>query len=78
MTTDEKIIAGIASRFLDIPTLEIRNLDSLDFHEVCVANLKSALEAAFMAGRVIEARMLFTPLNPDSMLRGILRETGTW
>lgn len=52
MNTHDKIIAGIASRFLDIPTLETHNSDSLDFHEVCVSNLKEALEAAFMAGQL--------------------------
>jgi sulfate adenylyltransferase subunit 1 (EFTu-like GTPase family) len=41
----------IAQRILDIDTLQTRNNDSLDFHEVAVWTIKEALEAAFEAGR---------------------------
>lgn len=44
-------IAKIAQEMLDIDTLETRNSDSLDFHEVSVWGIKSALEAAYKAGR---------------------------
>ncbi|HNO80578.1 MAG TPA: hypothetical protein PKN33_21230 [Phycisphaerae bacterium] len=35
---------------LGIETLETRNLDSLDFHEVSVASLKRVLQRAFVLG----------------------------
>ncbi|MDO4659800.1 hypothetical protein [Streptococcus sp.] len=39
----------IAKQYLNVPTLERRNTDSLDFHEVSVWSLKAALEAAYQA-----------------------------
>lgn len=41
----------IAERHLFLETLETRNLDRLDFHDVAVWAIRSALEAAFEAGR---------------------------
>ena len=41
----------IASTTLDVETLETRHADRLDFHEVSVWALKSALEAAYQAGQ---------------------------
>ena len=41
----------IAERHLFLETLETRNSDSLDFHEHAVWAIRSALEAAFEAGR---------------------------
>lgn len=41
----------IAERHLFLETLETRNSDSLDFHDVAVWAIRSALEAAFEAGR---------------------------
>ena len=35
---------------LDIETLETRNRDALDFHEVSVAAIRDAIEIAFEAG----------------------------
>jgi len=49
----EQIIQKIAADHLFIDTLETRNADSLDFHEVSVWSIKSALQAAFDAGRTI-------------------------
>lgn len=40
----------IVKQYLNVPTLERRNTDSLDFHEVSVWSLKAALEAAYQAG----------------------------
>ena len=40
-----------ASRHLHLETLETRNSDGLDFHEVAVWSIRAALEAAFEAGR---------------------------
>lgn len=45
-------IENIASTCLGIETLESRNSDSLDFHNVGVWSLKQALEAAYLAGMV--------------------------
>ena len=41
----------IAERHLFLETLETRNWDRLDFHDVAVWAICSALEAAFEAGR---------------------------
>ena len=50
MNRDEELRA-IAARILDVPTLERRNRDHLDFHELPVWLIKAALEAAFNAGQ---------------------------
>lgn len=49
----EQIIQNIAADHLFIDTLETRNADSLDFHEVSVWSIKNALKAAFDAARKI-------------------------
>jgi hypothetical protein len=41
----------IAAKFFYTETLETRNSDSLDFHEVAVWNIKSALEEAYKLGQ---------------------------
>ena len=51
MTDVDKIIADIANQQLRIETLETRNSDSLDFHDVSVWGLRTALLCAFEAGR---------------------------
>ncbi len=43
-------LASIARRVLRIPTLDARNSDSLDFHEVSVWELLTALRLAYRAG----------------------------
>lgn len=50
MTTNA-IIHQIARRHLGIETLAVRNSDSLDFHDVGVAGVSAALQAAFEAGQ---------------------------
>jgi hypothetical protein len=50
MTPIFDALADIAHRYLDIPTLEKRRSDSLDFHEVSVWSVKDALWAAYQAG----------------------------
>jgi hypothetical protein len=47
----ETLLQQIALDHLFIETLETRNSDRLDFHEVSVWGVKSALMAAFEAGR---------------------------
>jgi hypothetical protein len=43
--------AKIAGEILDLETLETRRMDSLDFHELAVWEIREALEAAYNAGR---------------------------
>jgi hypothetical protein len=47
----QEAIARIAARILGIGTLDTRHSDALDFHELSVAGLRRALEAAYEAGR---------------------------
>ena len=50
MTPIEQLLTQIAREHLSIETLETRRSDSLDFHDVAVWCVRSALEAAFNAG----------------------------
>jgi len=54
--TIESILARIAKEHMQIETLQTRNHDALDFHTVAVWEAKSALQAAYDAGRA-EGRM---------------------
>lgn len=47
----DELLAKIAKENLHIETLETRNSDGLDFHEVSVWGVKEALERAYEAGR---------------------------
>lgn len=47
----EALLLEIAARHFHLETLETRNRDSLDFHEVAVWSIRAALEAAFAAGQ---------------------------
>jgi hypothetical protein len=49
--TLDKLLQAIAQEHLLIDTLETRHGDSLDFHDVAVWGVRSALQAAFEAGR---------------------------
>jgi hypothetical protein len=49
-TTIDQIFALIAEKHLFIETLETRNSDRLDFHDVAVWSVRDALEATFKAG----------------------------
>ena len=42
--------------FPDLETLETRNRDSLDFHDVAVWAIRNALEAAYTAGQAAAKR----------------------
>ena len=44
-------LASVARRILDIPTLDTRKSDALDFHEVSVWQLRAALRLAHRMGR---------------------------
>ena len=50
MNIIEILLAQIAKSHLGIQTLETRNSDSLDFHDVAVWSLREALAAAYKAG----------------------------
>ena len=52
----EALLLEIAINHFFVETLETRNSDSLDFHEVSVWAIRSALEAAFAAGQQAAAR----------------------
>jgi hypothetical protein len=41
----------IAKEILNLETLETRRMDSLDFHELSVWEIREALEAAYNVGR---------------------------
>lgn len=47
----DALLLEIAERHLFLETLETWNWDRLDFHDVAVWAIRSALEAAFEAGR---------------------------
>lgn len=49
MNKDQTIL-NIAKENFNIGTLEVRNRDSLDFHDVSVGSIKHALEQAYQAG----------------------------
>lgn len=53
----------IALDHLFVETLETRHSDRLDFHEVSVWGIKSALQAAFDAGR----KAASNSSNPDNI-----------
>jgi hypothetical protein len=44
-------INRIAREVLGLETLEARNMDSLDFHDLSVWSIKESLERAYEAGR---------------------------
>ena len=48
MNKIDSLLTLIAKQHLGIETLETRNSDSLDFHDVGVVSLKEALYAAFV------------------------------
>lgn len=46
----DQLLTDIAKKHLNIETLETRNSDGLDFHDVAVWCLKDALQEAYGAG----------------------------
>lgn len=57
----EKELALIACKYLDVKTLEVRERDSLDFHDIHVKNIKNTLDKTldigFFIGIVSSCRM---------------------
>ncbi|SIS92017.1 DUF6900 domain-containing protein [Phaeovulum vinaykumarii] len=54
-TAPEALMLDIAKRHFFVETLDTRNSDGLDFHEVAVWAMRTALEEAYAAG-LAEAR----------------------
>ena len=52
ITPKANAIEEIAHTVLDIETLDTRNSDALDFHDLAVWSIRDALEAAYEAGRL--------------------------
>lgn len=67
MSSTRKLLAAIAREHLLIPTLRTRRADNLDFHEVAVWTVASALRAAFDAG-VASARKKRDEINVHELL----------
>jgi hypothetical protein len=51
MQTRDQALTEIATKILCTETLDTRNSDRLDFHELSVWGIKAALEAAYAAGQ---------------------------
>lgn len=51
MKARDETLTEIATKILDLETLDTRKSDRLDFHELSVWGIKAALEAAYAAGR---------------------------
>lgn len=49
--TTDQLLLEIAKKHFMIETLETRNSDSLDFHDVSVWGIKAALQEAYEAGK---------------------------
>lgn len=65
MTTTENTLAKIAKEQMQIETLETRKHDALDFHTVAVWEAKSALQAAYDAGRADASASLVDALREN-------------
>ena len=53
MTQLDQLLTTIAQEHLNVPTLQTRKSDGLDFHTVAVWGIKSALLAAYHAGATV-------------------------
>lgn len=57
----EALLLEIATKhFHSIETLETRNSDRLDFHDVAVWAIRAALEDAYEAGRIAGAKAMLS------------------
>ena len=54
----EALILEIATKHFFIETLETRNRDRLDFHDVAVWAMRAALSEAYDAGRIAGAKAM--------------------
>lgn len=60
------LFTAIAREHLRIATLETRNHDRLDFHEVAVWSVRAALQAAYDAGRATRPKPPAPPARKTS------------
>jgi hypothetical protein len=70
----DRIFTKIAITHLDIPTLETRRSDSLDFHNVAVWQVEAALNAAFDAG----SRSASKKTQPQGRMTGAEYSPSPW
>ncbi len=70
MITKNELFTQIAREHLQIETLEQRNRDSLDFHDVGVVGVRDALAAAYRAGQAefLAAKLVLPAEAFDAML----------
>ena len=54
----EALLLEIATRHFFVETLETRNRDRLDFHDVAVWAMHAALSEAYEAGRIAGAKAM--------------------
>ena len=55
----EALLLEIAQKhFPDLETLETRNSDGLDFHDVAIWAIRAALDDAYEAGRIAGAKAM--------------------
>ena len=68
--TKTECLTQIAREHLGIETLESRGRDALDFHEVGVAGLTAALDAAYRAGQaaVLKSAMALLEARENQMV----------
>jgi hypothetical protein len=67
MTTLSPLLTRLAQEHLNIPTLETRRSDALDFHTVSVWGIADALKAAFVVGAQTSAIQWLDALLEDVM-----------
>ncbi len=71
------LLESIALDHLFIETLQTRHRDSLDFHDVSVWGVKSALQAAFDAGLRAAGGTPKQPVHRSRKTNGALSANGT-
>ena len=54
----EALLLEIAAKHFCLETLETRNSDSLDFHDVAIWAIRAALDDAYEAGRIAGAKAM--------------------
>jgi len=59
-TAPEALILEIATKHFFVETLETRNRDRLDFHDVAVWATRAAIEEACEAGRIAGAKAMLS------------------
>jgi hypothetical protein len=63
-----KILEEIAKDKLNIPTLEMRGSDRLDFHDLSVWQIRAAMVEAYLAGQNEKCARTDIRLSDDSEL----------